>query len=911
MVGRRSFGVMALIASMYVLLTAGGISMVYPFLLMLSTATTTQSDMQEYEVIPRYYYDDNALYRKYLWLRYDTGLGGATARDYNRAYVVGDPNRPSARLGGPALVSSFRLDEYFGWGDEDSPSDRGLAMPPRLDPADPDVRTRAGDLDRFLKESAVLWPGPALTETVAGSEQADGGDAPVRYVSDPYGHPLDPFGLTTGLGNRYRTVGYIGTVFVGFSGPGRDEWTRFIERFYTDPDRSDEPQEGRVSRLMERHARPYVQFKQVRPGYDMPTTPSWAIIEGEYHQSDWLFYKAAWLSGAPIVAAPPQGHSPARAPPGPVGVTPAAARFAEAAGGQVEEYTDVLGRSARWTPGWEQRALRPSLLMPDFWTDLSNRYPSIEQFNLAIGLARTQWQAAGQDAGSVEEGSSKSIQPTGRDLLLARTLDLSSLGGPSGVPEPSWIAAIRAALVARSPAAEVKGPPPGNSTSEAGPDRPAECRYLMPPRIDPDWAKLTCVLGLGSDRIARLNDRIETAWLARMQRRDYRAAHLEPFQSFEEVYLSSRRPIYEPLAEEWDIFVAAKVPPVMVQPIARDPTSQPDATAAVSAVQPPVPAAGAGDGKVKLAFDPAKEHLRLTEHAWRDFLFYLYSNGRGREGDFRGFYLPGQSDEQIAARVRRGQMLYGAEFDQFNLAAMPIVDRDVVEFADQKGELRRHFMLGNFTVVLDELVLEGRAMFNTIVLIFLAIATHVTVNPLAAYALSRFRLTYTYKVLLFMLATMAFPPAVGMIPGFLLLKHFGLINTYAALVLPGIASGYTIFLLKGFFDALPQELYEAAEIDGAGKVTTFLNVTFPLSKPIFAIITLNSFTAAYSGFMWAFLICPDSKMWTVMVHLFNIQQNSTPPIAMAALVIAAVPTFLVFLFCQNVILRGIIIPSFK
>ena len=97
----------------------------------------------------------------------------------------------------------------------------------------------------------------------------------------------------------------------------------------------------------------------------------------------------------------------------------------------------------------------------------------------------------------------------------------------------------------------------------------------------------------------------------------------------------------------------------------------------------------------------------------------------------------------------------------------------------------------------------------------------MTVNPLAAYALSRYRLSYTPKVLIFMLATMAFPAEVAMIPNFLLIKQLGLLNTFAALILPGLASGYFIFLLKGFFDSLPAELYEAASIDGASELRMF------------------------------------------------------------------------------------------
>jgi multiple sugar transport system permease protein len=138
-----------------------------------------------------------------------------------------------------------------------------------------------------------------------------------------------------------------------------------------------------------------------------------------------------------------------------------------------------------------------------------------------------------------------------------------------------------------------------------------------------------------------------------------------------------------------------------------------------------------------------------------------------------------------------------------------------------------------------------------------------------------------------------------------------LMNTFWALVLPGLANGYGIFLLKGFFDSLPPELYEAGLIDGAGELRMFWRITLPMSKPILAVIALGAFSGAYGAFMHAFLICQDPRMWTLMVFLYEFQQMHTLPLVMASLVVAAIPTLLVFVFCQNVILRGIVIPTFK
>jgi multiple sugar transport system permease protein len=141
--------------------------------------------------------------------------------------------------------------------------------------------------------------------------------------------------------------------------------------------------------------------------------------------------------------------------------------------------------------------------------------------------------------------------------------------------------------------------------------------------------------------------------------------------------------------------------------------------------------------------------------------------------------------------------------------------------------------------------------------------------------------------------------------------YVSLLNTFAALVLPGMANGFFIFLLKGFFDSLPRELYEAADIDGAGEWTKFWTITMTLSKPILAVIALGAFTGAYSAFMMALIIIPDVQMWTLMVWIFQLQTQSHAAVVYAALVIAAIPTFVVFVLCQNIIIRGIVLPVEK
>lgn len=247
-------------------------------------------------------------------------------------------------------------------------------------------------------------------------------------------------------------------------------------------------------------------------------------------------------------------------------------------------------------------------------------------------------------------------------------------------------------------------------------------------------------------------------------------------------------------------------------------------------------------------------------------------------------------------------------------AVPPQAEADLAFVKAHRAELRLDFATRNFIHVYRQLMTggqSGRTLFNTVVFCALSILGALIVNPLCAYALSRYPLPYAYKVLLFLLATMAFPAEVAMIPNFLMLKSLGLLNTFGALILPGLASGYSIFLLKGFFDSLPKELYEAGILDGATELAMFARITLPLSLPIFSVIALNAFTGAYGAFLFALVVCQDPKMWTIMVALYNLQSSAPQYVIFAALTLAALPTLLVFLAAQKVILRGIVLPSFK
>ena len=247
----------------------------------------------------------------------------------------------------------------------------------------------------------------------------------------------------------------------------------------------------------------------------------------------------------------------------------------------------------------------------------------------------------------------------------------------------------------------------------------------------------------------------------------------------------------------------------------------------------------------------------------------------------------------------------------FDQVRPPLPSFDYAQFHAERGGWRWRFVVTNYVTVWREIAVHGRALWNTLFLCAATVIAALTINPMCAYGLSRFPLSYKHKVILFLIAPMSFPAMVLMIPNFLLLRELHLLNTYWALILPGIASGFSIFLLKGFFDSLPPELYESAGIEGANEWQMFFHITLPMVKPILAVQALGAFTAAYGGFMWAFIICQDPRMWTIMVYLYQFQQRSPYHLVMASLVIASLPLLVVFLFAQRTIMRGIVIPVMK
>jgi multiple sugar transport system permease protein len=251
---------------------------------------------------------------------------------------------------------------------------------------------------------------------------------------------------------------------------------------------------------------------------------------------------------------------------------------------------------------------------------------------------------------------------------------------------------------------------------------------------------------------------------------------------------------------------------------------------------------------------------------------------------------------------------HGRSYESFETLPLRLDEYDAYLMHTHKSAVLGEFLSRNYLHVIDFLALRGNALKVTLWFVGLSVLSHLLINPLAAYALSRYRLRWGHWILLFCVLTMAFPAEVGSIPRFLLIRELGMLNTIWALVLPGVAHGFSIFILKSFFDGLPQELYEASLLEGASERWMFWNVTVALTKPILAVTAFGAFTGAYGSFMFALIIAPDPSMWTISVWLYQFQQQATEPARLASLVVASIPILLAFLVMQRFILRGIVLP---
>jgi multiple sugar transport system permease protein len=227
----------------------------------------------------------------------------------------------------------------------------------------------------------------------------------------------------------------------------------------------------------------------------------------------------------------------------------------------------------------------------------------------------------------------------------------------------------------------------------------------------------------------------------------------------------------------------------------------------------------------------------------------------------------------------------------------------------------QHPQPGNYAEAWTALSL-GRLLLNTVWYAFGALAFQLVFDVAAAYAFSKLRPAFGNGLLALMLATLMIPSTVLVIPQYvtvidLPLLHWNMVDSPWAIWLPAVTNAFNIFLLKRFFDSIPQDLMSAAAIDGAGPMRTLCSIVLPISRPILGVVSIFAVTAVWKDFLWPKLVMPSPETRTVSVGIFAFAGGTPMNVVIAAAVIAAIPTIVFFLIFQKSIMSGLTTGGLK
>ena len=189
----------------------------------------------------------------------------------------------------------------------------------------------------------------------------------------------------------------------------------------------------------------------------------------------------------------------------------------------------------------------------------------------------------------------------------------------------------------------------------------------------------------------------------------------------------------------------------------------------------------------------------------------------------------------------------------------------------------------------------------------------VVVSVLAGYAFAKLRFPAKNLLFLVLLATMMIPTQAILVPQFKIVNALGLVGTFWAVIIPGAAATFGIFLARQFMLAIPDELIEAAKIDGAGSLRIFWSIVLPLCKPLLAVLTLLTMMYQWNDFLWPLIVLRDSELYTLPIGLQFLQgQYPTDYGALMAMTLISVaPLVVLFLAFQRFFVQGLATTGLK
>ncbi|AIQ31216.1 sugar ABC transporter ATP-binding protein [Paenibacillus sp. FSL P4-0081] len=218
----------------------------------------------------------------------------------------------------------------------------------------------------------------------------------------------------------------------------------------------------------------------------------------------------------------------------------------------------------------------------------------------------------------------------------------------------------------------------------------------------------------------------------------------------------------------------------------------------------------------------------------------------------------------------------------------------------------------NFTDIWTRIPL-GRFIFNTAKLSIIVTILQLLTSSFAAYAFSKLHFRGKNFIFLGYIATIAIPWQAYMVPQFILMRYMGLNNTHLAIILLQAFSAFGVFMMRQFYQGVPDELCEAARIDGLSEYGIWARIMLPLSKPALSTLTIFTFVATWNDFLGPMIYLTDTKLKTIQIGLrmFISQYSAEYGLIMAASVVSIIPVVIVFLALQKYFVQGVAASGIK
>jgi multiple sugar transport system permease protein len=209
-----------------------------------------------------------------------------------------------------------------------------------------------------------------------------------------------------------------------------------------------------------------------------------------------------------------------------------------------------------------------------------------------------------------------------------------------------------------------------------------------------------------------------------------------------------------------------------------------------------------------------------------------------------------------------------------------------------------------------------RYYMNSLIVAGIVTVSVLATSTLAAYSFAKHRFFGKQILFLFILATMMVPFQVVMIPLYIIMTNLHLHNSYAGLVLPGVGSAFGIFLMTQFMKTIPDDLIDAARIDGLNEVAVFSRIILPLSMAATATLAIFTFLWSWDSFLWPLVVTDSERLRTIPVGMVFFQQTAGGytikyPHVMAISILAMFPTTVIFLFLQRYFVKAITLTGIK